>query len=145
MRRARSAGRGRRLGAQASAILGGAPASRGRVATRALVPPEGSDEEGEEAAEADDLALALALSASLAAERRPNVRLAGVAPRRQAAPRAAAHQCTICLEALRASTVVADLQTLSLPCAHSFHSGCVRDWWRRGAANCPLCKRPCAP
>lgn len=40
--------------------------------------------------------------------------------------------CPICLE----DEVPVDVQ---LPCAHSFHRGCITAWLSRGNINCPLC------
>lgn len=43
--------------------------------------------------------------------------------------------CAVCLEDMVHAVV-------RLPCRHSFHTSCIKQWLQRTAA-CPLCKHPC--
>lgn len=43
--------------------------------------------------------------------------------------------CTICLEKLGTKDEVATLK-----CAHSFHAGCIENWYTSKKYRCPLCR-----
>ena len=46
--------------------------------------------------------------------------------------------CCICYDRYAEETEYQDV--VELPCAHTFHAACVRDWHRHSPA-CPLCRR----
>lgn len=45
-------------------------------------------------------------------------------------------QCSVCLDAVAAGSTVK-----TLPCAHTFHAGCIDTWLMR-RASCPCCREP---
>lgn len=47
-----------------------------------------------------------------------------------------AYMCVICYDEM---AFAADGQSISLPCGHMFHLGCIKEWLQRDAC-CPTCK-----
>lgn len=48
--------------------------------------------------------------------------------------------CAVCLDDFAAGDEVT-----TLPCAHEFHSGCIRPWLEERSSLCPMCKRDALP
>lgn len=47
----------------------------------------------------------------------------------------ASSECAICLEPLGMDGSIMH----SLPCLHSYHPACIREWWIERRRQCPLC------
>jgi hypothetical protein len=47
--------------------------------------------------------------------------------------------CTICMSAMNVESVRGQGAQTILPCNHSFHRGCLDQWWRQ-SARCPVCR-----
>jgi hypothetical protein len=47
--------------------------------------------------------------------------------------------CTICMSGMTVESVRNQGAQTILPCNHSFHRGCLDQWWRQ-SARCPVCR-----
>ena len=49
--------------------------------------------------------------------------------------------CSICLEPLKVSNKCTEtVDSVSLPCSHSFHKECIEEWVTKHMSFCPNCK-----